>query len=160
MTIRLAQYSDIPEILTVLEAAKGIMRQSGNPNQWAGCYPSDCDIRKDIDASVGYVIEEDRLVAYFAFIPSPEPTYFKIEGRWLDSDAPYHVIHRLGSLPEAHGIFASVMNFAFSKDRNIRIDTHHDNKIMQHNIIKHGFTYCGIIYLASGDPRQAYQRID
>ena len=44
-------------------------------------------------------------------------------------------------------------------DTNIRIDTHHDNKIMQHNILKHGFTYCGIIYLLSGDKRLAYQRI-
>ena len=31
--------------------------------------------------------------------------------------------------------------------------------IMQHNIEKHGFTYCGIIYLASGDERLAYQKL-
>ena len=31
---------------------------------------------------------------------------------------------------------------------------------MQHNIVKHGFSYCGIIYLASGDERLAYQRIN
>ena len=30
---------------------------------------------------------------------------------------------------------------------------------MQHNIEKHGFTYCGIIYLANGDERLAYQKI-
>ena len=29
---------------------------------------------------------------------------------------------------------------------------------MQHNILKHGFTYCGIIYLLSGDERLAYQK--
>jgi hypothetical protein len=29
---------------------------------------------------------------------------------------------------------------------------------MQHNILKHGFTYCGIIYLLSGDARLAYQK--
>ena len=32
-------------------------------------------------------------------------------------------------------------------------------KIMQHNILKHSFTYCGIIYLLSGDERLAYQKI-
>ena len=32
-------------------------------------------------------------------------------------------------------------------------------KIMQHNILKHGFTYCGIIYFLSGDERLAYQKI-
>jgi hypothetical protein len=51
------------------------------------------------------------------------------------------------------------MDFCFSHDTNIRIDTHHDNKIMQHNILKHGFTYCGIIYLLSGDARLAYQKM-
>ena len=34
-----------------------------------------------------------------------------------------------------------------------------DNVIMQHNIAKHGFSYCGIIYLASGDERLAYQKL-
>ena len=51
------------------------------------------------------------------------------------------------------------MDYAFSVDGNIRIDTHKDNSIMQHNILKHGFSYCGIIYLLSGDERLAYQRI-
>ena len=32
--------------------------------------------------------------------------------------------------------------------------------IMQHNIEKHGFTYCGIIYLANGDERMAYQKLN
>ena len=39
------------------------------------------------------------------------------------------------------------------------IDTHKDNAIMQHNIVKHGFSYCGIIHLASGDERLAYQKL-
>jgi hypothetical protein len=30
---------------------------------------------------------------------------------------------------------------------------------MQHNIQKHGFVYCGIIHLLSGDERLAYQKI-
>ena len=29
---------------------------------------------------------------------------------------------------------------------------------MQHNILKHGFIYCRIIYLLSGDERLAYQK--
>ena len=63
------------------------------------------------------------------------------------------------SYPDSHGIFSSIMEFCFSHDTNIRIDTHRDNKIMQHNILKHGFTYCGIIYLLSGDERLAYQKV-
>ena len=32
--------------------------------------------------------------------------------------------------------------------------------IDQNIVEQHGFTYCGIIYLASGDERLAYQRND
>lgn len=41
--------------------------------------------------------------------------------------------------------------------QNIRIDTHADNKTMQHLIEADGFTRCGIIYIADGTPRIAYQ---
>lgn len=161
MTLRLAAAADIPEIMAVLEAARGIMRADGNLSQWGNGYPSVGVVGADIDASFGHVlVEEGRIVGYFAFVPSPEPTYAEIfGGRWLDGKAPYHVIHRIGSLPEVHGVFSAIMDFAFSREGNIRIDTHRDNRIMQHNLRKHGFSYCGIIYLASGDERLAYQRI-
>ena len=86
--------------------------------------------------------------------------YAKIyKGQWVDDVQSYHVVHRIASYPDVHGIFSAIMDFCFSRDTNIRIDTHRDNKIMQHNLLKHGFTYCGIIYLLSGDERLAYQRI-
>jgi hypothetical protein len=98
-------------------------------------------------------------VAYFAFLPSPDPTYAKIyEGNWIEDTLPYHVVHRIASYPDAHGVFKSIMDFCFAHDSNIRIDTHRDNQIMQHVILKEGFTYCGIIYLLSGDERLAYQK--
>ena len=161
LTVRPARLGEIPAIMAVLEAAKGIMRASGNLHQWEGGYPSESVVREDIQSGYGFVVvERERVVGYFAFIPSPEPTYAAIYGgAWLDRDTPYHVIHRIGSLPEVHGVFSAIMDFAFSRDRNIRIDTHRDNRIMQHNILKHGFSYCGIIYLTSGDERLAYQRI-
>jgi len=93
-------------------------------------------------------------------LPSPDPTYTTIyNGQWLEESLPYHVIHRIASVPNAHGIFQSTMDFCFQIDSNIRIDTHRNNTIMQHNLQKHGFTYCGIIYLENGDERLAYQKI-
>ena len=157
------------DIMKVMDAAKKIMRQSGNMHQWGEGYPSEAVITADIKKNGGFVIEEGdgehqssgKIVGYFAFLPSPEPTYARIyEGKWFDDDLPYHVVHRIASYPDAHGIFSSIMDFCFSKDANIRIDTHRDNHIMQHNIAKHGFTYCGIIYLANGEERLAYQRND
>lgn len=47
----------------------------------------------------------------------------------------------------------------FEREPNIRIDTHRNNRIMQHCIDRYGFSYCGIIYLESGDERLAYQLI-
>ena len=157
--IRNTVESDIPAIMDVLEAAKVIMRSSGNVNQWINGYPSEAVVRKDLENGNGYVVEDDgRVVGYFAFIASPEPTYAEIfDGAWLEDELPYHVIHRIGSYPEVHGIFKSIMDWCVSKDRNLRIDTHRDNFIMQHNILKYGYKYCGIIFLESGDERLAYQ---
>ena len=159
--IREAKPADIPEIMQVMEAAKKIMRSSGNMHQWGDGYPSEAVIFSDMEKHGGYVIEDaDHIVGYFAFLPSPEPTYSKIyDGEWLDDVQSYHVIHRIASYPDVHGIFSDIMDFCFSRDANIRIDTHKDNHIMQHNIEKHGFTYCGIVYLASGDERLAYQKM-
>ena len=161
-TIREAKPIDIPMILQVMDAAKRIMRQSGNMHQWGEGYPSEAVITSDIEKRGGFVIEDEGcIIGYFAFLPSPEPTYSKIyDGEWLDDTLPYHVIHRIASYPDAHGIFCTIMDFCFSHDSNIRIDTHKDNRIMQHNIEKHGFTYCGIIYLANGDERLAYQKVN
>ena len=148
-------------IMQVLDSAKKIMRQSGNMHQWGEGYPSEAVIISDMEKHGGFVLEEvGRIVGYFAFLPSPEPTYQKIyNGNWLDDEKPYHVVHRIASLSDAHGIFCSIIDFCFARESNIRIDTHQDNAIMQHNIEKHGFTYCGIIYLASGDERLAYQKL-
>ena len=159
--IREAKPSDLTEIMLVMEAAKKIMRSSGNVHQWGEGYPSEAVITSDMEKHGGFVVEEaGRIVGYFAFLPSPEPTYSKIyQGYWLDDTLPYHVVHRIASYPDAHGIFSDIMDFCFSHDANIRIDTHKDNHIMQHNIGKHGFAYCGIIYLASGDERLAYQKL-
>ena len=161
MDIRIAHKEDLAEVMAVLAAAKGIMRASGNYGQWVGGYPSEGVILDDISKGNGFVVlEDDRIVGYFAFIASPEPTYARIDGgAWLDDERPYHVVHRIGSYPEVHGVFRAVMDWCFERDPNIRIDTHRDNRIMQHCIDRYGFSYCGIIYLESGDERLAYQLI-
>lgn len=159
--IREATMADVACIMRVIEAAKGIMRASGNMFQWINGYPSAEVIEKDIRKHVGYVVTDNgEVVAYYAFIPSPEPTYDKIYGGdWIEDALPYYVIHRIASGPDVHGIFGAIMEYAFAVCGNIRIDTHRDNAIMQHCLQNWGFTYCGIILLANGDERLAYQRV-
>ncbi len=161
MTLRTATEADIPAIMKVLEAGRSIMLASGNLHQWPEGYPTREMVLRDIGPGYGKVMEEGgRIVAYFACIPSPDPTYAVIEGgKWLDDEKPYYVIHRIASYPEAHGVFRTLMEYLEGVTDNVRIDTHKDNKIMQHNLAKYGFQYCGIIYIASGAERLAYQRL-
>lgn len=147
-------------MLEIFEQAKGIMRSDGNFGQWTGGYPSVEVLKADMERGSSYVISDSgsEIVGTFAFIPGIEPTYNYIEGKWL-TDGPYATIHRLASGPESHGIARECFDWCWSRVQNLRIDTHADNSIMQHCILKYGFTYCGVIYLANGDPRLAYQKI-
>ena len=158
---RLATMGDVPVIMRLIDEARAIMRSCGNVNQWIDGYPSEETIKQDIDNGHCYLcVERDSgdIVASFAFIPGPEPTYKEIfEGDWLD-DAPYYVVHRLASTAASHGIFNDVMDYCMTVAGNLRIDTHRDNVIMRHVIERYGFTYCGIIYLLNGDERLAYQK--
>ena len=66
--IREAQPSDMADIMKVMDAAKRIMRQSGNMHQWGEGYPSEAVITADMERNGGFVIEDDgKVVAYFAF---------------------------------------------------------------------------------------------
>ena len=148
MVIRPATPADIPALRPVFEAAKGIMRADGNHDQWsAPGFPDDSLLLRDIARGGGFVIlsgaeggVEKSIVAYFALLPSPEPTYDYIDGAWL-TDGPYGVIHRMASYPEVHGIFSTIIDDATSRFAHLRIDTHRDNRIMPHLIETHGFTF-------------------
>lgn len=158
--IRKATYEDIPELMEIFRCARQIMRASGNMNQWNDSYPSEDIVREDISKGVCYVLCEQtsRILATMAFIPGPDPTYAKIyDGQWLDG-SPYHVIHRIAVREPGHKAADRLLEWAFSQTDSIRIDTHNDNVIMHHIMQKHGFTRCGVIYLLSGAPREAFQK--
>ena len=115
MIVRQAAAVDIPAIMAVLEAARGIMRASGNPSQWPDGYPTAAMVEEDLSRGVGHVFEADGTIAgYFACIPGPDPTYGYIEGgAWLDDTLPYYVVHRIASYPHVHGIFAGIIDRGF-----------------------------------------------
>ncbi len=160
MNIRFAKTEDIPQILCVMDKAREFMVASGNPNQWKPGYPTAAMIEKDIASDHFYVIEDEgRICGCFAFIVGADPTYAYIEGgSWL-SEETYGTIHRIASDQTVHGLFTTVLDFCAAKCPHIRIDTHQDNKVMQKLIERNGFSYRGIIYIADGSPRLAYERM-
>ena len=157
--IRKATYDDVPMLMDVFRKARGIMRSSGNLHQWNDGYPSEEIVRKDIDDGHCVVLcEGGEVLATMAFIPGPDPTYAEIyDGCWL-SAAPYHVIHRIAVAEPGHNAAKALLDWGFGRARSIRIDTHKDNVIMHHVLPGYGFTRCGVIFLANGDPREAYQK--
>ena len=158
--IRLAIGNDLAQIQTVYAAARRFMVASGNPNQWSQSYPSDELLWQDIAKQQLYVEETDGTIhGVFVLAMGEDPTYAYIEGgEWL-SDEPYGTIHRIASDGSASGFFSRCMAFCESKISHLRIDTHHDNAVMQHLAEKVGFHRCGIIYLANGSPRIAYEKM-
>ena len=158
--IRTATEEDITAIMDIIGEARMTMVENGNATQWPEGYPSATTITGDIKSGAGRIICEDKVsVAYFAFKPSPDPTYLTIyDGKWIDNERPYHVIHRIAARRGTHGIIRQVFDYCFTQTDNIRIDTHRDNTIMQHLLRKYGFAYCGIIHLSNGEERLAYQK--
>ena len=160
MNIRNSVPADLPEIQRVYASARAYMKQTGNPNQWGDTSPELKLILGDFENKTGYGVEEAaKSVGAFAFILGTDPTYLHIEdGEWLN-DEPYGTIHRIASDGTVCGIFEEALAFCSARAKNVRIDTHHDNKVMQHKIEKNGFTRCGIIYITDGSPRIANQKV-
>lgn len=155
--IRKATVEDIDILMVIYDKGRAFMRQSGNLHQWTNGYPSRSLVENDIRSGNQFVVEkEGRIAATFAFIEGDDPTYDHIEGRWLNG-SPYGTIHRLASDGTAPGIATECFRFCLEKKGNVRADTHPDNIRMKDLLEKFGFVRCGVIHLADGTPRIAYQ---
>ncbi len=156
--IRKAKLSDLDKIEEVFDYARGFMRKTGNMHQWDGGYPQRDILIDDIKKDRLYVFDEGEIQGVFVFFVGDDPTYSYIEGEWL-SPAPYGVFHRVANGGLLKGMVSKMVEFAKPYTTHLRIDTHEDNAVMQHVLEKNGFKKCGVIYLESGDPRVAYEKI-
>jgi len=158
--IRRTTHTDLPEVMAIYAIAREYMRQTGNSSQWVDGYPSESLIAEEIAAGHSFVCENENgeLVGTFCFIRGEDPTYAKIyNGKWLN-DQPYATVHRIASSGKEKGVAKACFEWCFTQCPNIRVDTHRDNKVMQHILQSMGFTYCGIIFVANGTERLAYQK--
>lgn len=160
LTVRMATYNDLAEINRIYAVAREYMKTNGNPNQWKDNRPPVGKIYEDLEKKQSYVVLDDgRICGVFALVFGIDITYINIEdGAWLN-DEPYVTIHRIAGDGSSRGIFEIALELADVKIDNIRIDTHADNKTMQHLLEKNGFVRCGKIYVDDGTERTAYQRI-
>lgn len=154
--IRKAREEDLPRILEIYAYARQFMAENGNPNQWGKHHPAASTLEEDVENGNLYVIEDSAGIhGVFAFLLGADPTYHTIyDGAWR-SDTPYGTIHRIAS-DGSGGILAAALTFTKQIIGHIRMDTHGDNHIMQQALAKSGFSRRGIIYIADGTPRIAY----
>lgn len=157
MKIRKATINDLDDILKIYEYARSFMANNDNPTQWGGGYPKKELLISDIEKGQLYVFDTgNELVGVFAFIIGEDPTYKVIENGSWNYDEAYGTIHRIATNGKAKGLSKLCFDYCIDKIPYLRIDTHHDNKPMQQAVKKYGFKECGIIYVADGSPRIAY----
>jgi len=155
--VRPAMQADMQDILKIYEQARAFMAENGNPTQWGTSHPAEAVLEEDIRKKRLYVVtREEKICGVFMFSVGDDPTYAHIEGSWRSAE-PYGVIHRIAGT--GGGVFAAALDCCSGRIRHLRIDTHADNKPMQHVVEKAGFSRRGIIYVEDGTPRIAYDRI-
>ena len=154
--IKKASPEDLPAILKIYAGARAFMAKTGNPNQWKTGHPPRQLLEQDIREGNLYVLScEGEIHGVFAFFLGEDPTYRVIQGNGWRSSAPYGTIHRIAGDGNG-GILHACVGFCRKQIGYLRIDTHEDNRVMQGALKKEGFVPCGIIHIADGSPRIAY----
>ena len=169
MEIRKSICIDTGALMALFDEARTTIAQLGI-DQWQAGYPSLEVVDEDIALERSYaVIIDGQLRGTFVLIEDGEPTYDKIyDGAWESGNESrdYVAIHRVAVsvAVRGKGISTSIISYAEAHARalgraSLRIDTHTGNVVMRRMLEKHGFRYCGVIYLENGSPRVAYEKI-
>ena len=165
LALRYTKLEDIERVMEIIKQAQQYFKEKGI-NQWQNGYPNAKVIENDIKNVHSFVlIKNNEIVGTIAISFEGEATYNKIfEGDWKSNDN-YAVIHRIAVDHELKGIgLSSEMikqtELMCNKKSvgSIKVDTHEDNQAMQRSLIKNGFDYCGVIYLADGSKRVAFEK--
>lgn len=154
--VRHADSGDFDAIQHIFSRARRLMAQNGNPSQWGSIYPLTETVREDLRQNRTMLLvdnqgpqQEERILAVFSVCTGEDPTYGTItDGSWLN-DEQYVALHRVASAGVASGVSHDCMAWVTERYSNVRGDTHHRNKAMQHVFESAGFKRCGIIHLSN-----------
>ncbi len=150
MYIRLANITDLPAVLDLMQRVVPFMQAEGN-EQWDSEYPSEAVFTKDINQHDLFVaILDDQLVgavAINAFLP---PEYSTVP--WKTSPNTY-TFHRMMVDPDMQGkgIATAIFQFVERRGRNmglmsLRVDTNERNKKMRSLFEKFSYSYAGTVH--------------
>ena len=158
---------DIDRVMVIIGEARRSIGKLGI-DQWQYGYPSRDIIKDDVEKEISYIVKDDNdeILGTFCLREDEEPTYKKIyDGAWLNNGASF-ALHRIALCDKARGkgIAPLIIEFICQKCRengvaSVKVDTHQGNLPMRKMLEKNGFVYCGIIYLATGEERVAYEKI-
>lgn len=161
---RTAAESDADAVSGIYDYAREGFRISGIP-QWQEGIPNKETFLEDVRYSSSFVIEYEGKIAATAQFILYEPVYDKLyEGTWEGKS--YVAVHRVAVAGDyrrmglAGRLLMEAEKYAVSLGREaVRIDTHEKNSKMRSMLEKNGFTKRGVVYLADGSPRFAYEKL-
>ncbi|WEG72706.1 GNAT family N-acetyltransferase [Vagococcus intermedius] len=158
--ITLASQADIPELMRIFNQGTAYFKALGI-DQWQGSYPEFTVLEQDITAKQCYVKKEEGMIVGTIVVSLLEETCYGglKAGAWR-YDEPYTVIHRLAINREhpTKGVSYELLAWAervtkLANRQVIRVDTHADNKGMQHILTKVGYELVGEVMLDDGGQR-------
>lgn len=167
MIVRKSTNNDLPSIMKIIHEAQQYLA-SQNIDQWQDGYPDEAMILNDIAKKESFVVlHENQVIATYVLSVNGDENYDCIEGGWLtDNLTKYGVIHRIAvSGSNTKKGIAKYIILECEKQLksqgiiSMRMDTHKDNKGMQHILKTSGYSYCGIINLKRGGSRVAFEKL-
>ncbi|WP_461214959.1 GNAT family N-acetyltransferase [Lacticaseibacillus sp. GG6-2] len=163
--VRPGTTADIPAIMAIIASARAFLGAQ-RINQWQGTYPDQPAVEQDIaDETNRVLVVDGRVAGTASLLDGPDPFYKRIDGDGWQGSKPYMMIHRFALDGHYRGqqlsrfFMSNLTSEAYALGyRDLRIDTHAQNQIMQHVIAAAGYQFRGIVYLDEPVPeRNAYQ---
>lgn len=158
-TVRKIKVSEIYDAYNIIENGREILKRDGC-NQWQDGNPNLAKIKDYVSKGQLYGVFDDGVLCFVGAVicGEIESSYKHLySGDWQLYTSDYITIHSVAVKKEyqGKGLYNYFFDFVTTEAKccpnhsikSIRIDTHSDNKRMQHIIEKRGFVYCGIVYL-------------
>ena len=164
MVFRKSTLADADAVSEIYDLARESLKRNEIP-QWQEGVPGKESFLADVKNGNSYVIEDGGEVVGTIQIIEREPCYETVyNGAWMEES--HLVAHRVAVKVgcRQRGVGTMLLCEAEKKaiesgKKALRIDTHEKNFKMRGMLEKNGYKNIGIIHLANGDERFAYEKI-